>query len=140
MLLQLSHFPPFIPLCPALPLPPAFPHLGSGPWVIEISSLASTFPILFLTSPCIFYTYHFCILFPLPLLPSPPATSTLITLHVISISGILSFSCFQLHWSQLLSWPLHSLQQKWQGDYFVQGTVENTKINNTDPFCLFQRA
>ena len=50
MLLQLSHFLlPFIPLCPV-------PHshqnclpLSSCPWVIHISSLASTFPILFVT-------------------------------------------------------------------------------------------
>ena len=54
MLLRLSHFPPFIPLHPAYLLPPAFPHLSSSPWVIHVSSLASTFPTLFLTSP-IFY-------------------------------------------------------------------------------------
>ena len=46
MLLQLSHFPPFIPLCPAHPLPPALPSppLSSCPWVIHISSLALRFP------------------------------------------------------------------------------------------------
>ena len=38
--------------------------LSSCPWVIYISSLASTFPILFLTSPCLFSTYHLCFLFP----------------------------------------------------------------------------
>ena len=47
MLLQLSHISPFTPLHPAHPLPPKFPPDGSCPWVIHISSLASTFPILF---------------------------------------------------------------------------------------------
>ena len=55
------------------------PHLlSSCPWVIHISSLASTFPTLFLTSPCLFSTYHLCYLFsapfpcPTPLLITPP--------------------------------------------------------------------
>ena len=34
------------------------------PWVIHINSLASSFPIVFLTSPCLFCTYHLCFLFP----------------------------------------------------------------------------
>ena len=38
--------PPFIPLCPAHPLPPTFPPFSSCPWVIYISSSASTVPIL----------------------------------------------------------------------------------------------
>ena len=89
MLLQLSHFPPFIPFCPAHHLPPTFPPFSSCPWVIHISSLASTFPILLLPSPCLSSTYHLCYLFSVsfPLL-SPP-TALLITLHVISISVIL---------------------------------------------------
>ena len=67
MLLQLSHFPLIIPLCPAPHLPPSVPHpLSSCPWVVHISSLASTFPILFLTCPCLFCTYHLCFLFPVP--------------------------------------------------------------------------
>ena len=66
-------FPPSIPLRPAHPLPPTFPPFSSCPWVIQISSLASTFPILFLTSPCLFSTYHLCYLFsvPSPLSPLP---------------------------------------------------------------------
>ena len=60
MLLQLSHFRPFIQLHPAQPLPPTFPPYSSCPWVILISSLASTFPTLFLPSPFLFSTYHLC--------------------------------------------------------------------------------
>ena len=86
MLLQLSYFSPFIPFYPAHPLQPAFPPFGSCPWVIHVSSLASTFPILYLTSPCLFCTYHLCFLFPVPFPPFFPAPSGLITLHVISIS------------------------------------------------------
>ena len=52
-------FSPFITLHPTHPLPPAFPHFSSCPWVIHISSLVSPFPILFLTSPCLFYDYLF---------------------------------------------------------------------------------
>ena len=74
---------------PSSPLPPAFPHLSSCPWVIHISSLAFTFPTLFLPSPCLFSTYHLCYLFSVPFPPSPPPTPLLITLHVISISVIL---------------------------------------------------
>ena len=89
MLLQLSHFPPFTPLHPAHPLPPTFPPYSSCPWVILISSLASTFPTLFLPSPCLFSTYHLCYLFAVPFPPSPPPTPLLTTLHVISISMVL---------------------------------------------------
>ena len=70
MLLQLSHFHPFTQLHPAHPLPPTFPPY-TCPWVILISSLASTFPTLFLPSPCLFSTYHLCYLFSLPFPPSP---------------------------------------------------------------------
>ena len=77
MLLQLSHYPlpPFIPLCPAHALPLIFPPFSSCPWVILISSLASAFLILFLTSPCLFSTYHFCYLFPVPFPPLSPSHS-----------------------------------------------------------------
>ena len=79
---------PLIPLCSAHLLPPTFPPFSSCPWVMYISSLVSTFPILFLTSPyflpTIYATYSLYI-FPL----SPPPTPPLITLHVISISVVL---------------------------------------------------
>ena len=49
---------PIFPLCPPPPctpvFPPAIPTLSSCPWVVPISSLASAFPILFLTSPVYF--------------------------------------------------------------------------------------
>ena len=80
---------PFIPLYPAHPSHPHSPRLSSCPWVIHISSLASPFPILFLTSPYLFCTYHLCFLFPVPFPPLTPSSSPLITLHMISISVIL---------------------------------------------------
>ena len=75
MLLQLSHFCPFTQLHPAHPLPPTFPPYSSCPWVILISSLASTFPTLFLPSPCLFSTYHLCYLFSVPFPPLSPSQS-----------------------------------------------------------------
>ena len=89
ILLQLSHFPPFTPFHPAKPLPPTFPPFSSCPWVIHISSLASTFPTLFLPSPCLFSTYHLCYLFSVPFPPSPSPTPLLTPLRVISISMVL---------------------------------------------------
>ena len=68
-------FSPFSPLHPAHPLPPTFPHYSSCAWVILISSLASTFPILFLPSPCLFSTYHLCSLFSVPFLALSPSQS-----------------------------------------------------------------
>ena len=66
MLLQLSHFPSFTPLNPAYPLPLTFPTYRSCPQVIHISSLTSTFPILFLPSPCLFSNYRLFYLFSVP--------------------------------------------------------------------------
>ena len=60
--------------------PPTFPLFSSCPLVIHVSSLTSTFPILYLTFPSISYLPF--ILLSLYLFP-------LITLHVISISVIL---------------------------------------------------
>ena len=89
MLLQLSHFfLHFIPLHPAPPPTSIPPPLSLCPWVLHISSLASPFPILFLTPtlyfvPTIyasFFLYIPSVIFP------PPA---LVTLHVISNSVVL---------------------------------------------------
>ena len=53
-----------------LPTPPSHtPPYSSCPWVILISSLASTFPMLFLPSTCLFSTYHLCYLFSVPFPP-----------------------------------------------------------------------
>ena len=75
MLLQLSH-PPLhsTPSCP----PPSShipPTCSSCPWAILISSLASTFPTLFLPSPCLFSTCHLCYLFSVPFPPFSPSHS-----------------------------------------------------------------
>ena len=75
MLLQLSHFRPFTQLHPAHTLPPTFPSYSSCPWFILISSLASTFPTLFLPSPCLLSTYHLCYLFSVPFPPFSPSHS-----------------------------------------------------------------
>ena len=64
----------FSPLSPSAlyPPPPAFPVLSSGPWVVHTSSLASPFPILFLTSSCLFCTSKLCFLIPAPFPPFSP--------------------------------------------------------------------
>ena len=68
-------FSPFSTLRPAHSLSPTFTPFSSCPWVIHISSLASTFPILFLPSPCLFSTYHLCYLFSVPFPPLFPSHS-----------------------------------------------------------------
>ena len=105
VLLQLPLF--FSPLYSPPPCTPlqSFPHLSSCPRVIHTSYLASPFPILFLTTPCLFCTYHLCFLFPVPFLPFSPSLSPLITLYMISICdsitvlvvGLVCFYfCFQI--------------------------------------------
>ena len=62
-------FVPFPPLSTSAKCPSSFqqsPCLSSCPWVVHISSLAPLFPILFLTSPCLFCTYQLCFLIPAP--------------------------------------------------------------------------
>ena len=74
---------------PCTPSPTSIPPFSSCSWVIHVSSLASTFSILFLLSPCHFlptiYATYFLYLSPLSLPPTP----LLITLHVIFISVVL---------------------------------------------------
>ena len=58
------------------PFPLEIPPLSLCPWVVHKSSLASPFPTLFLTSPCLFCTYQLCFLIPFPpfsLFPLPAA-------------------------------------------------------------------
>ena len=93
---------PLTPLHPDHPLPPTFPPYSSCPWVIHISSLASTFPILFLPSPCLFSTYHLGYLFSVPFPPLSPSHSPVdkppCDLHFsgsvpVLVVGLVSF-CF----------------------------------------------
>ena len=68
-------FPPLYPPPPGTPIPSSIPPpLSSCPWVIHKSSLASPFPILFLTSPCLFSTYQLCFLFPVHFPQFSPVT------------------------------------------------------------------
>ncbi|KAF6075065.1 hypothetical protein HJG60_009463 [Phyllostomus discolor] len=67
---------PFSPLhspLPRTPPPTHIPPCSSRPWVVYISSLPSTFPTLFLPSPCLFSTCHLCYLFSVPF---PPLSSS----------------------------------------------------------------
>ena len=75
MLLWLSQFYPFATLHLISPIPSDNPPLSTCPCVMHLSSLVSPFPILFLTSPCLFCTYQFVLLIPCtfsPILPLPP--------------------------------------------------------------------
>ena len=81
-------FPPLYSLFPSTLHTHCHAHstaLSSCPWFVHISSLTSPFPTLFLTSPCLFSTYHLCYLFSvpfLPLFPLPlPADNTPCDLH-----------------------------------------------------------
>ena len=65
-------FPPLYSPPPCTSPPTHLPSLSSCPWVIHISSLASPFPRLFLTSPCLFCTCHLCFLFLLTFSPFSP--------------------------------------------------------------------
>ena len=105
------YFPPIIFATYSLylfSLSPSFPHYSSCPWVILISSLASTFPILFLPSPCLSSTYHLCYLFSVPFLPlSPshsPADNPPCDLHFCGSVSVLIvclvFFCFGLCWGR----------------------------------------
>ena len=71
MLLQLSQFFPFAPLHLVSPFLPAIPSLSSCPWVMHTSSLASPFPILFLTYPY-FVPTNLCFLIPATFPPFAP--------------------------------------------------------------------
>ena len=83
MLLHLSHPPPlYLPPPCILRSTSIPPSLSSYPWVIHVSSLASTFPILFLTSPCLFCTYHLCFLFPVPFPSFSPFSLPADNLHI----------------------------------------------------------
>ena len=90
---------------PCTPLPSAFPAPQFMSMVIHISSLASTFPILFLTSLCLFCAYHLCFLFPVPFSPfstlplpadNPPCDlhfSDSVPVLVVFVFVFFRFSC-----------------------------------------------
>ena len=97
---------PLYPPLPGTPIPSSVPSLSSCPWVKQISSLASPFPILFLTSPCLFCTYPLCFLFPVtsslfPLLADNPpcdlhfcdSVPVLVVCLVCFCFYLLRFSC-----------------------------------------------
>ena len=64
------------PALPGIPLPSSkTPLFSSCPWVMHVSSWASPFPILFLTSSCLFSTYHLCYLLSVPFPPLSPSHS-----------------------------------------------------------------
>ena len=94
MLLQLSQFSPFAPLHPVPPILSSNPpHLSSCLWVMHVSSLASPFSILFLTSLCLFFTYLFVLLNPytlssILLLPLPTGNH-LNDLHIYDSVSVL---------------------------------------------------
>ena len=70
ILLQLSHF---FPLSPSTQHPQSLwqsPHHCSCPWVKCISSLATSFPILYFTSPWLFCNYFTAS----PIPPFPPSS------------------------------------------------------------------
>ena len=66
------NFSSFAPLYPVPPFPPAIPSISSCPWVVHISSLATTFPILFLTSPIYFVPTNLYFSIPESFLPFSP--------------------------------------------------------------------
>ena len=107
MLLQLSHFSPSLHSILPSPSLPHSPPDSSCRWVILISSLASTFPILFLPYPCLFSTYHLCYLFSVPFLPLspshpaplkppafPPLSSCPWVVHISSLSSLFPIPFF----------------------------------------------
>ena len=68
---------PIFPPPTSTPIPSSNLPLSSCPWVMHESSLATPFPILFLTSLCLFCTYQFVLLNPCTIsliLPLPPPT------------------------------------------------------------------
>ena len=82
-------FPPPTPPHPAHPLPPTLPLYSSGPWVILISSLASTFPTLFLPSPLILSMCYSSSCNPLSSLSPLHSPLTIVRLFLTSMSLVI---------------------------------------------------
>ena len=84
------------PIHSILPTPPSYisPPYSSCPWVILISSLASTFPTLFLPSPSIFHlSLMLLILYTFP--PLSPSQSLNDNPHVLVVCLVCSRFCFR---------------------------------------------
>ena len=115
---------PFSPLHSPPPCthpPTHIPPLQFMSMSLYISSLASTFPILFLLFPCLFSTYHLCYLFSVPFPPVSPSHSPIdnppCDLHFCESGPVLvvGLDCFyfvfQVQWLIvvcLLSFTVHS--------------------------------
>ena len=71
------------------------PTISSRSWVMQISSFDYLFPILFLTSPCLFCTYQLCFLVPAPFPPFSsfhlPADNPQNDLHIYDSVPVLVF-------------------------------------------------
>ena len=93
MLLHLSQSFPICPPPPGTPVPSRNPTLSSNPWVKHISSLATPFPILFLTFPYFVPTNLY--LSPASFPPLSPSPSQLITLQMDFVPALLlCWICF----------------------------------------------
>ena len=86
---------PFLPLHPVPPFTLAITALSSCQWVMHVSSLATPFPLLILTSSCLylpicsFNPYAFSLFCPSPLLTDNPANDC----HIYDSVSVL-FVCF----------------------------------------------
>ena len=88
-------FIPFAFFCLVTPFLAAIDSLSSCPWFVHVSSLAIPFPILSVTSPCLFCAYQFVLLNPctsslvFPLTFPLPADSPPTDLHIYNSVPIL---------------------------------------------------
>ena len=93
-------FSPFPPSA-STSLPSSNHPLSSCPWVTHISSLAFPFPILLLTSSCLFCTYLLCflisVLYPCPPLPTdnPPFDRYIYDSVPVLVVCLVSFCFFR---------------------------------------------
>ena len=93
------NFPPFAYPHPVSPISSSnHPSLSSCPWVMHLSSLASSFPIMLLTSPCVFCAYQFVLLNPCtfsPIFPFPlPTGNPPCDLHIYDSVLLICLVCF----------------------------------------------
>ena len=104
MLLELSQFFPFCPPPPSTTysLSPS-PNHCSCQWVMRVSSLATSFPVLYFTSHGYSVTTYLYLLIPSPLHPFPPHPSPhLATIKMLFESRILSLVFLSLTFGSLI--------------------------------------